>query len=265
MITASLVIYNSPEKDLRTIISCLSNSIVSIIYVIDNASNDNQKFLIENFSEKVTYMQGQGNIGFGAAHNIAIRDAFRKRATYHLVVNPDIEFQEGVIEKMASFMDANPDIGQMIPKIVYPNGELQYACNLIPTPFDLLFRRLAPGMKKNFRLQFTGYNKIMNVPYHHGCFMFFRVAALNEIGLFDERFFMYPEDIDITRRMHEKYATLFYPDVKVIHAHAAESHKSLKMLYIHIVNLIRYFNKWGWFFDRKRRETNKKVLKTLLV
>ena len=263
MITVSIVIYNSPEADLRTIISCVDRSRVSRIYVIDNASDDSLKFLIENFSEKVTYIQGQGNVGYGAAHNIAIRQAIRQGAKYHLVVNPDIDFKEGVIEAMASYMDANPDVGQMIPKIVYPNGELQYACNLIPTPFDLLFRRLAPAMKSKFRLQFTGYNKIMNVPYHHGCFMFFRVAALNEIGLFDERFFMYPEDIDMTRRMHEKYATLYYPDVQVTHAHAAESRKSLKMLCIHIVNLIRYFNKWGWFFDRKRRETNKKVLKEI--
>jgi len=263
MITASLVIYNSPEEDLRTVISCTDRSSVSIIYVVDNASNNNLKNYLENLSEKVIYMQGQGNVGFGTAHNMAIREAVRQGAKYHLVVNPDIEFREGVIEKLASFMEANPDTGQMIPKIVYPNGELQYVCNLIPTPFDLLFRRLFPKKIRRFQLGFTGYNKIMNVPYHHGCFMFFSIAALNEVGLFDERFFMYPEDIDITRRMHEKYTTLYYPEVEVIHTHTAESHKSLKMLRIHIINLIRYFNKWGWFFDGKRRETNKKVLKEL--
>jgi len=264
MITASLVIYNSPEKDLRTVITCLDHSLVSIIYVIDNASNDNLKKLIENLSQKVVYVQGQGNIGFGAAHNMAMQEAIKQEVKYHLVVNPDIEFQNGIIEKLASFMDAHPEVGQMIPQIVYPNGELQYTCNLIPTPFDLLFRRFASTMlNKNFHLAFTGYKKIMNVPYHHGCFMFFSVSALREVGLFDERFFMYPEDIDMTRRMHEKYATLYYPDVKVVHAHAAESRKSMKMLRIHVVNLIRYFNKWGWFFDAKRRDTNKKVLKEL--
>ena len=265
MITASIVIYNSPEKDLRTVISSVANSNVSVIYVVDNALSDNLSVSIANLSEKVVYIQGQGNVGYGAAHNIAIRQAVRQGAAYHLVVNPDIEFREGVIEKLAAFMEANPEVGQMIPKIVYPNGELQYACNLIPTPLDLLFRRLAPRINMKFRLIFTGYNKIMNVPYHHGCFMFFRVAALNEIGLFDERFFMYPEDIDITRRMHEKYATLYYPDATVVHTHTAASRKNLKMLCVHIVNLIRYFNKWGWFFDVKRRETNKKVLNELII
>jgi len=264
MITASLVIYNSPEEDLRTVISCVTRSTVRTIYVVDNASHDNLKNLIYNLSEKVVYIQGQGNIGYGAAHNIGIREAIRQGATYHLVVNPDIEFQEGVIEQLASYMDTNPDVGQMIPKIIYPNGKLQYAYNLIPTPLDIVFRRFAPAkMNNKFQLKFTGHHKIMNVPYHHGCFMFFSVAALKEIGLFDERFFMYPEDIDITRRMHEKYATLYYPYATVIHTHAAESRKSLRILSIHIVNLIRYFNKWGWFFDGKRRITNKKVLKEL--
>jgi GT2 family glycosyltransferase len=268
MITASIVTYHSPEKDLKTVISCVDRSITDTIYVIDNAPNDTLRVFIENLSHKVEYIQGQGNIGYGAAHNMAIREAIRKGATYHIVLNPDIEFPEGVIEKLAAFMDVHPEAGQVIPKILYPDGHLQYVCKLIPTPFDLLFRRLLPEKtyKKKadkFQLKFTGYNKIMNVPYHHGCFMFFNISALKETGLFDERFFMYPEDIDITRRMHEKYQTLYYPNVEVVHVHAAESRKNMKMLFIHFVNLVRYFNKWGWFFDKKRRETNRQVLKEL--
>jgi GT2 family glycosyltransferase len=74
---------------------------------------------------------------------------------------------------------------------------------------------------------------------------------------------LYPEDIDITRRMHEKYKTMFYPDVQIIHAHAAESKKNIRMLLIHIINMIKYFNKWGWVFDKKRRQINKTVLNDL--
>ena len=112
-------------------------------------------------------------------------------------------------------------------------------------------------------LKFTGYDKVMDVPYLSGCFMFFRVSALEKIGLFDERFFMYPEDIDITRRMHQQFRTVFVPDVEIIHAHAAESYKNKKMLKVHIQNMIRYFNKWGWIFDKERTRVNKEVLKQL--
>jgi GT2 family glycosyltransferase len=93
--------------------------------------------------------------------------------------------------------------------------------------------------------------------------MFFRTSALETIGFFDEIFFMYPEDIDITRRMHRIYKTMYYPEVSIIHAHTAESYKNLKMFFIHILNIIKYFNKWGWFFDKERREINKKVLREL--
>jgi GT2 family glycosyltransferase len=100
----------------------------------------------------------------------------------------------------------------------------------------------------------------MEVPYLSGCFMFLRVAALKKVGLFDERFFMYPEDIDLTRRMYKEFKTVFYPEVEITHQHARESYKSLKLFYIHIVNMIRYFNKWGWFFDKERRIVNQRVI-----
>ena len=268
MITASIVVYKSPARDIKTVISCVSDSIARTIYVVDNASNGSLKDLVLTLSEKVVYIQGHGNVGYGAAHNIAIREAIRRGAKYHLVINPDIEFKNGIIEKLAIYLDHNPAVGQVIPKIVLPNGEIQYACKLIPTPLDLFFRRFLPAKvnekrANKFELRFTGYNKVMNAPYHHGCFMFFNVSALKEIGLFDERFFMYPEDIDLTRRIHEKYATMFYPDAEVVHAHAAASRKSTKMFLIHSWNIFRYFNKWGWFFDNKRRSINRQILKEL--
>lgn len=93
--------------------------------------------------------------------------------------------------------------------------------------------------------------------------MFFRLSAFDKVGLFDERYFMYPEDIDITRRMHKYYRTMYWPKVSVVHAHRAASYKSKKMLKIHMENMVKYFNKWGWFFDKERSEWNKKLLKEL--
>jgi len=268
MLTASVVIYNSSKKDIQTVVTCAENSIVSTIYVVDNASNDNLKEFVLGLSEKIVYIQGQGNVGHGAGHNIGLRKAIQNGAIYHVVINPDIEFEKGVIEMLAEFMDANPNAGLVMPKIMSRNNELQHLCKLIPTPFDLIFKRFLPAKMtskrmRKFQLKFTGYDKVMNIPYLSGCFMFFRISVLKEIGFFDERFFLYPEDIDITRRIHEKYETLFYPEVEVVHAHAAASYVNKKMLGIHIISMIRYFNKWGWFFDKRRREINKQVLKEL--
>ena len=90
--------------------------------------------------------------------------------------------------------------------------------------------------------------------------MFFRVKCFEKVGLFDERFFMYPEDIDITRRMHRHFRTMFWPSVTVVHAHRAASYKSKKMLKIHMWNMCKYFTKWGWVFDKERKEWNRQLL-----
>ena len=266
MITASIVSYHHHPSEIRKIIDCVLAAPVDKLFIIDHSSNDLLREL-EGVSKRVRYIHSI-NRGYGAGHNIAIREAIELGATYHVVVNPDIYFENGVLERLAEYMDNNKDVGQIMPKVYYPNGDLQYLCKLIPTPLDLIFKRFLPYfiIKKRiykFQLRFTGYDRIMNVPYLSGCFMFFRISVLQEIGLFDERFFMYPEDIDITRRIHEKYKTIFFPDVFIIHAHAAASKKNFKMLKVHILNMVKYFNKWGWFFDSRRKKINKKVLKDL--
>ena len=162
----------------------------------------------------------------------------------------------------------NYDVAQLQPMLRYPDGRLQLTTRLLPTPFDLIFRRFMPkkmGEKMNYRytLEFWDHKTPANIPYHQGSFMFFRLSAFDKVGLFDERYFMYPEDIDITRRMHKYYRTMYWPLVSVVHAHRAASYKSKKMLKIHMENMVKYFNKWGWFFDKERSEWNKKLLKEL--
>ena len=266
MLTASIVLYHHSPTEVSDIINCVLKSSVSTLFIVDNSTNDVSRKL-ENVSDRIWYIHS-ANLGYGAGHNIAIRKAIEQGADYHVVLNPDIYFGEGTLEKLEAYMEVHSEVGQIMPKVFYPNGELQYLCKLVPSPLDLIFKGFLPSFLTNkklykFQLRFSGYDKIMNIPYLSGCFMFFRISVLQQIGLFDERFFMYPEDIDITRRIHEKYKTIFYPDVSIIHAHAAASRSNAKMLKIHIINIIKYFNKWGWFFDSKRRRINKQVLKEL--
>ena len=100
----------------------------------------------------------------------------------------------------------------------------------------------------------------MEVPFLSGCFMAIRRESIEQCGMFDERFFMYGEDIDFSRRINEQFKTIFYPHVSIMHGYEAASYKSFKMLKIHTQNIIRYFNKWGWLFDKRRKQTNKRIL-----
>lgn len=266
MITASIVLYRNKIEECHAILNLLLESSVARIYLIDHSGNDHLSIL-RNYSDIIEYIPHE-NTGYGAGHNVALRKAMETESEYHLVLNADVIFKKNVISELADFMNHNPQVGLVMPKLLFADGTMQYACKLVPTPWDLFSRRFIPKcfIKKSqahFTLASSGYDRIMNVPFLSGCFMFFRVSALKEIGLFDERFFMYAEDIDISRRMHEKYKTVFFPDVSIIHIQEDASRKNLRMLIIHIMSLIKYFNKWGWFFDKTRREINQKCLQEL--
>ncbi|MBN2068153.1 MAG: glycosyltransferase [Opitutales bacterium] len=268
-VNASIVLYKTDKEELRKIIDCFVNSSIKCcsLFLIDN-SPDLELSSIAHLSDFIEYIHAGENVGYGAGHNIAIRRSLDLGVDYHIVLNSDISFTDKVIEKIAAFMECNLDVGHVMPKITYPNGDLQYLCKLVPTPMDLLIRRFIPDcFAKNkrdlFELRGFSYDDIADVPYLSGCFMVLRINALKEIGLFDERFFMYPEDIDLTRRIAEKYRTVYYPFVSIVHDHAKGSYKTKKMLWIHLVNMVRYFNKWGWIFDSKRRQLNKRTLSAL--
>ena len=270
-ITVSIVLYNTNESQLSRVLDCIIQSTVfDRIILVDNSPTKLPSKLMH--LPHLTYIHVGKNLGYGAGHNIAIREII-DQSEFHFVLNPDIYFEPVAIHQMIGRMRQDESIGQLMPKVVYPDGSLQYLCKLIPTPFDLIIRRFLPGSLKelarkkveNFELRFTGYNREMDVPYLSGCFMLFRTSALKKVGLFDERFFMYPEDIDITRRMHAQFCTLFFPDATIVHDHAQESYKSKKMLWIHLFNLIKYFNKWGWFFDVERKKVNAYTLELVRV
>lgn len=267
--TASVVLYNTPEPQLRRLLDCIQrSSACQLVFLIDNSPN--QVDLPIFHSPGIVYIKSGANVGYGAGHNIALRLAFQN-SEFHFVLNPDIYFGPDELYRMIQRMKLDSRVGQLMPKVTYPDGSLQYLCKLIPTPVDLIFRRFLIGPFKSFankrmerfELRNTGYDQEMDVPYLSGCFMLFRMSALKEVGLFDEQFFMYPEDIDITRRMNKIYRTIYYPQATITHDHAKESYSSYKMLLIHIWNLIKYFNKWGWIFDKQRKITNKIVLQSM--
>jgi GT2 family glycosyltransferase len=154
-----------------------------------------------------------------------------------------------------------------MPRVLYPDGRLQYLCKLLPTPKTLIVRRFLASLKstlqrENFRyeLQSSGYDKILDVPFLSGCFMFLRTEALRKVGLFDERFFLYTEDADLTRRIHRHYRTVFFPEATIYHHHARGSYKTPWLLWCNILSAIRYFNKWGWVRDAERDRFNRKTL-----
>lgn len=270
-VSVSIVVHRSSSRQLLDALGCvLRTGLVGRVYVIDNSPEDSLRETVESVGThdgRIRYLFVE-NRGFGAGHNVAIREAMAEGWDYHIVMNADVWWEGDVIGMLTGFMDASPKAGMVMPRVIYPDGKLQYACRLLPTPLDVFAKRFLPASwtrkrMRRYLLADVDHRRVFNPPYLLGSFLFFRMEALERCGLFDERFFMYPEDIDITRRVHRIYQTLFFPGAEIVHEHAAASRKSLRMLRIHIVNMIRYFNKWGWLFDAGRRQFNSETLRVM--
>ena len=269
MLTASIVIYKTPLKQIEEVLKSIeSNMVLTKLYIIDNfPTEENKRFFIDcKLTNMIEYIP-HDNTGYGSSHNIALYSAIEMGSDYHVVLNPDIYFGKNVLQDLISYMDSNKDVGYILPKVIYPNGELQYLCKLLPTPFDLIFRRFLPKTRwiirhnERYELRHSGYNTIINPPCLSGCFMFMRLSTLKEYNLFfDDKYFMYCEDFDLIRRIHRVAKTIYYPKVCIVHNHEKASYKNRKMLITHIKSAIRYFNKYGWFFDKERMIMNKRIL-----
>ena len=235
------------------------------LYLIDNSPEDDARLLANH--SRIEYIYNNRNIGFGAGHNMALKKSIIEGSSYHLVLNPDVYFDINAINTLFNFMEANANVGLCMPKVLYPDGRLQPLCKLLPSPRVLILRRFLFFLHKllarqnyYYELQFTGYNKLMDVPFLSGCFMFLRTDVLKEVGLFDERIFLYTEDVDLSRRIHKFHRTVFYPDVTIYHYHQRGSYKSTTLLMHNIRSAIKYFNKWGWLFDKERDLMNRNAL-----
>lgn len=252
-ITSSIVTYNTKLDELKKAIESFLNTKLNVhIYISDNSPNNELEKYIKNIDDsRISYIFNDKNGGYGWGHNQILKNIIGK-SKYHLILNPDIYFDKGVLEELFSYMEKNKDIGNIMPMVKYPNGDVQYLCKRIPKPKDLFLRKFCPFKsvieRNNYKYEMreTGYNKIIDVPILSGCFMFIRNEVFRIVGLFDEQYFMYMEDFDLSRRIHEKYRTVFYPKVEIVHAHAKESFKNKKMAKIHLKAAIKYFNKWGW-------------------
>lgn len=261
-ITCSIVLFkNDPVVLRKAIDSVLQTTLSFKLVLIDNSPTDDLRVLKND--SRIEYIFQDKNSGFGRAHNVAMKESL-SLSKYHLVLNPDVSFHKGTLEQLYDFMEVNRQVGLVLPKVLDFNARMQHLCKRLPSPLDLILRRFGSNYFSKFfekrlvryEMRDKNYDEVFEAPSISGCFMFFRTEALQRTGLFDERFFMYMEDVDISRRMLYHYRNIYYPKVHIYHEHARESYKVNKLLFIHILSAIKYFNKWGWIVDQRRESLN---------
>jgi GT2 family glycosyltransferase len=256
----SIIIVHTYEKDLicQTLDSIYRAAprLNYEIIIVDNNPNAGMGDVLKISHQQITHIPLEKNIGFGAAMNVGIRNSQGK---YVLIFNPDIVVLPGSMESLFDFMENNSQVGMCGPQLRNPDGSLQYSCYRFPNPMTPAYRRTILGKFRNGKQNVSEYlmmdcshDEQMEVDSLIGAAIFARRDALEGVGLFDERFFMYYEDNDLCRRFWENgYEVVYYPLSMMIHYHRRASADGgffnqlfNRFAWIQIISAIKFFNKY---------------------
>ncbi|OAD46824.1 glycosyltransferase [Polaribacter atrinae] len=250
-ITASIVLYNENLEELTKTVDCfLSIPLKKKLYLIDNTPQMCFKGI---FNQKdIEYIAVGKNIGFGSAHN-KILDILKQTSKFHLILNPDVSFKLGVISNLIKELERNKEIAMIAPKVLFPNGKHQYSCRRYPSISELIARRFAvlKPMFKAVILKGEYRERDLKEPffaeYITGCFQLYRAEYFVKLNGFDERYFLYMEDVDICKKIDSLgKKKLYFPQEEIVHVLKQGSSKSAKLFLRHTSSAIKYFFKWGF-------------------
>ncbi|WP_340117696.1 glycosyltransferase family 2 protein [Pelagibius sp. 7325] len=257
-LTIGIVTYRSAglvETAVLSALAAMPEDVDGRVILIDNQSPDDTAQVNARLAAgdpRVTAVVNDSNAGFGGGHNkiLAMVDS-----TWHVFCNPDITVMPGALDALVNVLRHQPDVAIVSPRVHFEDGRLQPLNRRPPTLWDLFLRRFMPRpLRPVFRKRMeryemldVGYDKPCDVPFSSGAFMACRTGALKAVGGFDERYFLYFEDADLSRALQRAgWRTIYCPDALVLHGWQREAHKSLSGVLNFIRSAARYFNKWGW-------------------
>jgi N-acetylglucosaminyl-diphospho-decaprenol L-rhamnosyltransferase len=275
-----IVIVNWNTRDyLRRCLTSVCSSRGEFTYkviVVDNGSDDDSVEMVRAEFPQAELISGHGNVGYPAGNNLGLRalgfadmpdqpnpDAPR----YALLLNPDTELPPDALAAMLRFMETHPEAGVSGPKLVLGNGSLDLACRRsFPTPEVSLYRmiglsRLFPKHRRfgQYNLTYLDENQTAEVDSVVGAFMLVRGEAIWQVGLLDESFFMYAEDLDWAKRIKDAgWKVLYYPEVEVLHVKRAASRQSRRAQ-------IEFWRAMLIFYDKHYRAQTPWWLHTAIV
>ncbi|MAF13287.1 MAG: hypothetical protein CMI53_00130 [Parcubacteria group bacterium] len=254
----SIVIVSWKVKDLLnkclTSIFTYQQNLDLEVIVIDNNSNDGTVDMVKNNFPKVLLIKNKKNIGFAKANNLGIAKA---NGNYILVLNPDTEILKNTIQEMVSFMDKNPQAGIVGPKHLNPDKTIQPSVRRFPSLLAvfLILIKLPKVLNlksvNKFLATDVDYNNTQPVDQVAGSFMFIRQEVLAKIGNFDEKFFIWFEDVDLCKRAKSADWQIWYNNKSQIIHYGGQSFKqrlTVKKQLLFFKSAWYYFKKHGFIY-----------------
>ena len=252
MISVIIVNYKTYELTYKTLDNLLKSDVdeqLEIIVVDNNSKDGSVEKLRKNFKQ-VIFIENDKNYGFAKANNIGIKAS---HGDYILLLNSDVEVYKDTISSMAEYIRKDNSIGALGPKLILSDGTLDHTCKRgFPTPGSSLYYFLGldkkhPNSKKygRYRMTFIGEDETHEVDSIVGAFMLIPKIVLDKIGLLDEKFFMYGEDIDLCFRIKKAgYKVIYYPVVEAIHYKGgSSSKKSYRLIYEFYRAMLIFYSK----------------------
>lgn len=246
-----IVSYNTADHLKRCLLSLAKNPYSEgtfSVVVVDNNSTDESVKMVRKVFPWVHLIENKTNKGFAAGCNQGIMAI---NAKYYLLLNSDAAVMGNALNVIAGFMEANPDIGIAGGLILTEDGGIQPSTLIFPNYWNLLFSRSSilsrvPPFKWYMEQIRRVPNEVVDVPAVAGGFMIIRSESLQQVGLLDERFFIYLEDIDICRRMWKAgWRVTFNPNARVLHTWGASSkQRKTKAFWWHHLSMFKYFQKY---------------------
>ncbi|WP_035931019.1 glycosyltransferase family 2 protein [Caballeronia glathei] len=265
LISVSVVVYRPDRQLLERTLSTLDAALDRLritdhvasapLYLVDNGRMERMDWseLVGEARLMTTVIEGQGNVGYGRGHNLAIE---RTSSRYHLILNPDIELGGDALSHALTFMEAHPEVGLLSPLILEEDGDQQFLCRRYPTVFDLFARGFLPSrLRARFKNRLARYemrdviddkNIVWDPPIVSGCFMLFRTDVLKKLGGFDPRYFLYFEDYDLSLRTHKIARVAYVPSVRVLHHGGDAARKGWTHIKLFMTSAYKFFNRFGW-------------------
>jgi GT2 family glycosyltransferase len=244
-----IVTYNSREFIPRCLSSLQQHSPDSEIVVVDNASRDGTADFVEHDYPAVRLIRRRRNNGLSSAINEGVRAS---SGEYVLQTNPDTHVTEDVVSPLAEYLAAHPDTGIVAPKLLNEDGSLQLSCRSFPGYSTALFNRyslltrLFPGNRysRDYLLTNFDHASIRDVDWVSGAAMMFCRTVFDELGGWDERFFLFNEDVDFCKRVHDAgYRVTYFPRVSVYHGIGVSESPSATAIIERHKSIWRYYRK----------------------
>ena len=249
VISACMVLYQPGEEILAAGASLAASDVPVQTVLVDNSPGTDMVAQLRQMLPRAKYLPMQENVGFGRGNNAALPYL---NSHFHLLMNPDVTFPPDLLCRMATYMAEHPEAAVLTPRVLNPDGTEQYLPKRQPSVRYLLggFLEKLGWPFTQWRRAYTLADRTISVPveveFATGCFLMIRTEVLQKLRGFDQRFFMYQEDSDLSRRVLSQGKIIYHPDMVITHYWHRDNTRTLKGIWRQVTSVMKFFRKWGF-------------------